>query len=235
MDTALFISALTLGLLGSFHCIGMCGAIALSLPVQHLEGWRKYVGIVLYNIGRVITYGVLGALLGSIGNTFSFFGWQQTLSVVLGVLLVIVCILTITRKRFSQSSWIQKYWNSRLINLIAPLFKNKKLYSPFFIGLLNGLLPCGLVYMAIAGAIATHHTHLGALFMMSFGLGTLPAMLLVGLTGNMISAKWRQLIHKSAPYVIGFMGILLILRGANLNIPYLSPKVEQGKMQCCHQ
>ncbi len=233
METGFIISAITLGFLGSFHCIGMCGAIALSLPVQHFSGFQRILGIFLYNIGRVITYGVMGAALGSLGGTFNFMGWQQSISILLGLLLIVVFVLAIRNKQIRQSSFFQKHWNNRIINIIAPLFHNKKLYSPFLIGLLNGLLPCGLVYMAIAGAVAMHHTLQGAMFMMSFGMGTLPAMFLVSLTGNIINVKWRNFFRKSAPYVIGIMGVLLILRGANLNIPYLSPKVEHNKMQCC--
>lgn len=211
----------------------MCGAIALSLPVQHFSGVQKVIGILLYNIGRIITYGIMGAILGSIGSAFNFMGWQQSISIVLGIMLVVVFIVAIRKKQISQSAFVQKHWNNKIVNAIAPLFQNKKLYSPLLIGLLNGLLPCGLVYMAIAGAVAMHHTFQGAVFMMSFGLGTLPAMFLVSITGNVIGVQWRNFFRKSAPYVIGLMGVLLILRGANLNIPYLSPKVEQNKMQCC--
>src|SRR5690606_30585371 len=136
------------------------------------------------------TYALLGAILGMVGNTFNFWGWQQSISIILGLLLVIVCVITIANKRIATSAFIQKNWNNKIINIIAPLFKSKKLSHTFLIGLLNGLLPCGLVYMAIAGAIAAHHAFEGMIFMASFGLGTLPAMLLLGITGNMLSIKW---------------------------------------------
>lgn len=235
MDTALLLSALTMGFLGSFHCIGMCGAIALSLPVQHLSGWRKYLGILYYNTGRVLTYGMIGWLSGSIGKAVSFPGWQQKLSIILGLLLLLICCLTLRKKAIQPPAFIQKHWNNRIIGYLAPLFRQPTLRSTFLIGLLNGLLPCGLVYMAIAGAIAVHHPYQGMLFMMSFGAGTMPAMMLVGLTGHMLSLRLRNSIRRSAPYVIGVMGLLLVLRGANLNIPYLSPKIVQDKMQCCHR
>src|SRR5690606_34362690 len=106
------------------HCIGMCGAIALSLPVQQFAGWKKYSGILLYNIGRVITYGAMGAVLGTLGSTFNFMGWQQALSVILGVLLFIICILAIKRNTIRQSAFVQKHWNNKLINIIASLFQN---------------------------------------------------------------------------------------------------------------
>lgn len=224
-----------MGFLGSFHCIGMCGAIALSLPVQHLNGWRRYLGILYYNTGRVVTYGLLGFVSGSIGHIISLPGWQQQLSIVLGVILLVICLSNITRNSLRPPAFVQQYWNNKIIAHLTPLLRLKTTQSTFLIGLLNGLLPCGLVYMAIAGAVAVHHPYQSMLFMMSFGTGTLPAMMLLGLTGNMVGLRLRSYIRKASPYVIGFMGILLILRGANLNIPYLSPHVNQNKMQCCHR
>lgn len=235
MDTALFLSALTMGFLGSFHCIGMCGAIALSLPVQHLSGWKRHLGVLYYNTGRIVTYGVIGLISGSIGNMISFPGWQQKLSVLLGLLLLLICYRTITKKRAKTPAFVQQYWNNRIISYLSPLFRHRTVSSTFLIGLLNGLLPCGLVYMAIAGAVAAHHPYQGMCFMMSFGLGTLPAMMLVGLTGNMLGQRLRSSIRNAAPYVIGMMGLLLVLRGANLDISYLSPKIAQDKVQCCHR
>lgn len=235
MDAALIISALSIGFLGSFHCIGMCGAIALSLPVQNLEGNKKVIGIILYNLGRACTYALLGGLIGSLGNIFNIWGWQQAISIGLGTIMVIACILTLANKKLvQQSSWMNK-WNQNVIKWIAPLFKSTKTTTPFCIGLLNGLLPCGLVYMAIAGALATHSTINGMLFMALFGIGTMPIMFAACFSGQFIHIKWRNLIRKSTPYIIGCMGIILLLRGANLDIPYLSPIMNQGHVQCCHR
>jgi sulfite exporter TauE/SafE len=234
MNTAFLLSAFMLGFFGSFHCIGMCGAIALSLPVQQLQGWKKVVGIILYNFGRVCTYALLGGILGSIGSTFQLWGLQQTVSIILGALLILLSILSFTHYQWKNNTLMQK-WNDQLILIIAPLFKSKKVITPFYIGILNGLLPCGLVYMAIAGAVATHHLFDGMIFMASFGIGTLPVMLLACFTGQFISVKWRMYIRKASPFIIACMGVLLILRGANLNIPYLSPVLAQGHVKCCHR
>lgn len=235
MNTALIISAITIGFLGSFHCIGMCGAIALSLPVQNLQGWKKSAGIILYNLGRIVTYALLGGLLGSIGNAFNLWGWQQAISIALGTLLVIACIVAISNSRIGKQGKWMNVWSEKIINLLAPLFKSKKVGTPFFIGLLNGLLPCGLVYMAIAGAVATHHTLDGMLFMASFGLGTAPIMIAACYSGQFIPIKWRNYLRKATPIIMGSMGLILVLRGANLNIPYLSPVMEQGHVSCCHR
>jgi len=231
--TLIIIPALTLGFLGSFHCVGMCGPIALSLPVGHLSGIRKTLGIISYNLGRVVTYAILGALFGMIGKTFVLFSSQQLLSIILGILLMLMFILMLVGKRImGNSTWLQQ-WNRTLSKTMAPLFQHKNPLVLSIIGLLNGLLPCGLVYMAITGAVAFASPWQSAVFMAFFGLGTLPAMMLVSIAGNMIQLSLRNTIRKISPYIIGLMGLLMILRGMNLNIPYFSPSLKQDKMKCC--
>lgn len=235
MTFAIVIAAFVLGFLGSFHCIGMCGPIALTLPVQHLNGFRKFAGILIYNSGRVFTYAFLGLLFGVIGMSFNLFGWQQILSILLGSLLVLLFISSFFQKRIFNNQFIQKHWNKYIIRWLTPLFHKKNMGNLFLIGLLNGLLPCGLVYMAVAGALATGNIIYSSLFMAFFGLGTLPAMITMSFAGSFISLTMRNRIRKSVPYIIGFMGILLILRGMNLNIPYLSPVMGMHSVvEACH-
>lgn len=230
MDSALMISALVMGLLGSFHCIGMCGPLALSLPVQHLQGFKKFLGIILYNLGRVITYATLGFILGLIGNQFVFFGWQQKISIALGILFLLYLIFSLFPTRVKSINWP---WKQPVMKALGKMYQSKNLSSVFIIGLLNGLLPCGLVYMALAGAFAAHHPSQSALFMGIFGLGTFPAMMSISFLGNVISLSFRNKIRKATPFIIGFMGLLLIVRGLNLGIPYLSPELKEKKMSCC--
>lgn len=235
MSIAVVLAALLLGFLGSFHCIGMCGPIALTLPVQHLEGFKKFTGIIIYNIGRVFTYAILGLLFGIIGMSFNLFGWQQILSIFLGSLLVLFFIASFFKQRFFNNQFIQKHWNKYIIRWLTPLFHKKNMGNLFLIGLLNGLLPCGLVYMAVAGALATGNILYSSLFMASFGLGTLPAMVTMSFAGSVFSLSMRNKIKRSVPYIVGFMGILLILRGMNLNIPYISPALSTtGAVENCH-
>ena len=113
-------------------------------------------------------------------------------------------------------------------------FQQRTFYSFFFIGMLNGLLPCGLVYLAVAGASATSGAIEGASYMALFGAGTLPVMLSVIVAGNFISVNIRNHIRKAMPYVILLIGILFILRGLNIGIPYVSPKMDKGKVHSCH-
>ncbi|MFN7014884.1 MAG: sulfite exporter TauE/SafE family protein [Bacteroidia bacterium] len=229
------IAALTMGFLGSFHCVGMCGPIALALPVGHFSGSRKIAAILLYNIGRILTYAAFGVLFGLIGQGFALAGFQQIMSVVIGCILLIVVLFPYS---WSPKLGIAK-WNgfvNKVKMKLGLLFKQRSFSALFSIGLLNGLLPCGLVYMAIAGSVAVADAIKGSLFMALFGVGTIPAMFIVTMVKDFISLNVRNKIQKAVPVFIGVMAILLILRGLNLGIPYISPKVQQAEcttMSCC--
>lgn len=234
----LIIAAISLGLLGSFHCIGMCGPIALALPVHQYSPLKKYLGIFLYNLGRVATYTFLGVVFGLLGQSFFLGGFQQILSIVIGVLLLLSVILTNVKTLNTAKGlgFIYSFINSVKLQL-GNLFNKKGLHFLFFIGLLNGLLPCGLVYLGIAGAIATGHYIKGAEFMFYFGIGTVPVMYAVAFLGQFITVKYRNHIRQAMPYVVSMMAVLLIIRGMNLGIPYLSPQFEKEthKVSCCEK
>ena len=232
------LAALTLGFLGSFHCVGMCGPIALALPVDHSHPAKRILGTLSYNLGRILTYGAMGALFGLLGKGFVMAGYQQWLSLGLGVAILVDVLWP---KSFSTSTpLLQPLYKVVAIikQTLGGLFIKKSMESLLFIGLLNGLLPCGLVYMGVAGAIATGSPMQGALFMMAFGLGTAPAMLGVTLLSGSITLQWRNNIRKAVPVVVSTMAILLILRGLSLGIPYISPemsKTDCSKHTCCHK
>jgi sulfite exporter TauE/SafE len=234
----LIIAAISLGLLGSFHCIGMCGPIALALPVHQYSPLKKYLGIFLYNLGRVVTYTFLGVVFGLLGQSFFLGGFQQILSIAIGVLLLLSVILTNVKALNTTKGlgFIYSFINSVKLQL-GSLFNKKGLHFLFFIGLLNGLLPCGLVYLGIAGAIATGHYIKGAEFMFYFGVGTVPVMYAVAFLGQFITLKYRNHIRQAMPYVVSVMAVLLIVRGLNLGIPYLSPQFEKEthKVSCCEK
>lgn len=234
----LVLAAISLGLLGSFHCIGMCGPIALALPVHQYSPFKKYLGIFLYNLGRVTTYTFLGVVFGLLGQSFFLGGFQQILSITIGILLLLSVILTNVKSLNSAKSlgFIYAFINSVKIQL-GNLFNKKGLHFLFFIGLLNGLLPCGLVYLGIAGAIASGHFLKGAEFMFYFGIGTVPVMYAVAFLGQFITLKYRNHIRQAMPYVVSVMAVLLIVRGLNLGIPYLSPQFEKesNKVTCCEK
>lgn len=234
----LLIAAISLGFLGSFHCVGMCGPISMALPLNSPSITSKIIGAFIYNFGRLVTYSLLGALFGIVGKGFIIAGYQQTLSIALGILLLLIIFIPnhfLSRFRFTGN--IYKI-SSHLKTHLSQLFRKKSSSSLFLIGILNGLLPCGLVYLGIAGAIATGNSINGSLFMAAFGLGTLPAMLTISLFGSSISLSARRRITKSVPVFVSIMALLLILRGLNLGIPYISPKIG-GKTvvekTCCHK
>lgn len=225
------ISGFSIGILGSFHCIGMCGPLALALPVQQLESNKKTFAILLYNLGRALSYALMGAVFGIIGSSFALFNLQQWLSIVAGSFILIV--LLISQFGGAKIPLIAKYNQIVKTKLTSYLMADKTLGSYLSIGILNGFLPCGLVYMAIAASVATGSVLNSSLLMLSFGLGTLPLMALTMAFGKFISMNVRTILSKMSPYIIMCVAVLLILRGLNLGIPYVSPKHEQGHMKCC--
>lgn len=216
-------STFTIGLLGSLHCVGMCGPIALALPSG--KGRMKFItGRLLYNLGRVVTYTIIGALFGLLGLSLSMAGFQQWLSIVTGVVMILMVLLPIRYAQKLNLPWLSQF-NRWLKQRFSYFFKKSNWYSHFFIGLFNGLLPCGLVYVALAAAIASGSIVDGMLYMGLFGLGTMPLMLAVALAGNIVKISWRNKISRLVPYFVTLLGLLFILRGLNLGIPYLSPEI----------
>ncbi len=217
------VSALTLGLIGSFHCAGMCGPIAVALPLGKGSTNRKLLGGIAYNLGRTVTYALMGAAFGLLGKGLSLAGFQSTVSIIMGSIMILSIIFPRLFKNltFFENTTIKL--TSKLQAQFGLLFNKGSIKSLFLIGLLNGLLPCGLVYAALAGSIATASVELGILFMVMFGLGTIPMLLGISLLGNMASLSLRKTFNKVLPFVIVIIGAIFILRGLDLKIPYLSP------------
>lgn len=225
--------ALSLGFLGSFHCVGMCGPIALAIPVQRTSRFSMIYGTLVYNSGRLAAYSLMGLVFGLLGKGFALAGWQNSLSIALGTLLLLALILPASIKKPFRISFLLRLLE-RLKSKVRKLFGTRNLRSLFLIGLLNGFLPCGLVYLGIAGSVATGDALKGALFMAAFGLGTFPAMMTVTLIRERIGLRFRETIRKTVPVFVGIMAVLLILRGMNLGIPYISPSLETSSGSCHH-
>lgn len=230
------LAALSIGFVGSMHCIGMCGPIALALPVHGKSAFTRVAGPLLYNAGRVLTYFVLGMVFGLLGKGFVIGGYQQWLSIVMGVtVLVIVLLPASVKTRLSMITVIAPAI-AKVKSLLGRFLTQRTAGSLFVIGVLNGLLPCGLVYLAVAGAIATGDVLKSGVFMAVFGLGTIPAMLFVTMAKTIVSVNIRSKISKAIPVFTIVMACLLILRGLDLGIPYLSPKLSKTdctKHSCC--
>ncbi len=220
----LVITAFIMGSVGSLHCVGMCGPLALSLPVVGDNYYSKFKATLLYNLGRMFTYAALGAFFGLVGATFALAGFQQGLSVFLGITILLFLA-------WPKQGWLTKSHHltqqlfARLRKTLAGLFNRHNYQSVFFIGLVNGLLPCGLVYIALAGAVATGSVAESSVFMSAFGLGTLPLMWSLSFFGSFINLKTRVTIRKAYPYLMFVMACLLIVRGIGVDLPFISPQV----------
>ncbi|MBN2745642.1 MAG: sulfite exporter TauE/SafE family protein [Bacteroidales bacterium] len=226
------ISGLILGLITSFHCVGMCGPIAIALPLHGSTKLQKLLGGILYNLGRTVTYMIMGMVFGLIGQGLGALGFQRWVSIITGVLMISTVFFPSIFK-FSLGGVEKKGFS--LINAVKKglrrLFSTKSYLSLFTIGLLNGLLPCGPLYSALIISTGTGHAVSSVLFMMMFGLGTIPLLLVVTIIGNFVSGAIRNKVNKALPVVIVIIGILFILRGLELGIPYLSPTREKIEMK----
>ncbi|MBP6127553.1 sulfite exporter TauE/SafE family protein [Flavobacterium sp.] len=216
-------SALIFGFISSLHCVGMCGPIAMMLPIDQNNSFKKWSQIATYQLGRVVAYASLGLLFGVLGSGFFFAGFQQQLSILVGVLMILIAI--IPENKLAQYNFSKPIYKliSTVKTQLGLQFKNKSYKSLFLIGLFNGYLPCGMVYAALFGAMAMNHVFLGSLYMILFGLGTIPLMTVVVNLLKSTSFAFYTKIQKAIPIVIIFIGILFIVRGFGLNIPYVSP------------
>ena len=216
------------GILGSFHCVGMCGPIALALPAGRGSGAAFVAGRLLYNGGRLLTYTALGAVAGLFGKSLQLAGFQQTLSVVSGGLILLLVVFPATLSgRFRRASGLERLLG-KVKQTMGRLFSRQTTWALGAIGLLNGLLPCGFVYLALAGAISMPSVAGAMGYMFLFGLGTFPLMFLLSLSGKLIRPRLRYFFNRAVPYAATLMALLFILRGLNLGIPYLSPALAQS-------
>ncbi|OJJ22364.1 hypothetical protein BKI52_06690 [marine bacterium AO1-C] len=229
-------TAFVIGIVSSFHCIGMCGPIALGATASGKHCKNPWLMPFFYNVGRVLTYTLLGLIVGALGRGIVLSSSQQLLSILIGIVLLAMYALpkVITRQAdllrvvHKGSRWFKQRFHAQLYQ--------KKIESSIFRGMLNGFLPCGSVYLALAGAIATGSIGQGVLYMFFFGLGTFPLMFLITWAGNRVKPKTRHFIYKKATPVIAItLACVFIVRGLNLNIPYLSPKISKSgtQIECC--
>lgn len=216
-------SAFILGLISSLHCIGMCGPIAMMLPIDRSNETKKATQIITYQLGRLSAYAVIGLIFGLLGRGFLLAGIQQNISIFIGIAMILIAV--IPEKIFANYNFSKPVYKiiSKVKSSLGNQFKNKSYKSIFTIGLLNGFLPCGMVYAALFGAIAMQSASLGTLYMLLFGLGTVPLMTIVVYINSIIKLPFRNKIQKVIPYAAVIIGVLFILRGLGLGIPYISP------------
>ncbi|MEH6514161.1 sulfite exporter TauE/SafE family protein [Maribacter arcticus] len=219
----MILSAVILGLMGSLHCVGMCGPIAFMLPVDQTNNYKKFGQIFIYHFGRLMAYGIIGLVFGFLGKGLSIFGAQQKLSIAIGIIMILVVL--IPYKIFNKYNLSKPIYKviSKVKNQLGKELKKKSPDTFLTIGFLNGFLPCGLVYMALFGAIAMGNALQGSLYMMLFGLGTVPLMTTAIYFSGLLKGGIRQKVQRVMPVFVVVIGLLFILRGLGLGIPYVSP------------
>lgn len=219
----MLVSAFILGLVGSLHCVGMCGPIAFMLPVSRTNSLKKISQISIYHFGRLLSYSIIGLIFGIVGKGLYIFGLQQQLSIVIGVLMILIVLVPYqTFNKYNFSKPIYKLI-SKVKNALGKELQKKTPDTFLTIGFLNGFLPCGLVYMAVFAAIASGSALQGSIYMLIFGLGTIPLMTTAIYFSQFLKGNARQRIQKAIPVFIVLIGALFILRGLGLGIPYISP------------
>ena len=219
----MLLSAFILGLLGSFHCVGMCGPIAFMLPVDRSNSRKKVSQIAIYHFGRLLAYSLIGLVFGLIGKSLYIFGFQQQLSIIIGILMIFIVV--IPQKTFNKYNFSKPIYKviSKVKSSLGKALKKKTMDTFLTIGFLNGFLPCGLVYMAVFAAMGLGNAVGGSFYMAVFGLGTIPLMTTAIYFSHFLKGAARQRIQKIIPVFVVLIGALFILRGLGLGIPYLSP------------
>lgn len=218
--------AFVTGLFGSLHCIGMCGPLAFSVPSYHSALWAVSLDKLVYQLGRIISYVILGLLIGLIGKQIWMADLQQNISLLTGILILTAAVL-----RIFDVVLIKKLPFFNPINkLLITAYQHKA--NHLIIGILNGFLPCGFVYLAMAGAVNTPSVSDAAQYMFWFGLGTSPVMFLAALGFSMLKPLYQQLNKKLIPALMILLGIWFVLRGLSLDIPYLSPAPKAAVENC---
>jgi sulfite exporter TauE/SafE len=213
------VAAFTMGFVGSVHCVGMCGPIVMALPVRTHSWLHKSLKYLLYHFGRLITYSLLGFVFSFIGKGFVFAGLQQFVCIVAGILMILSVFIIYRPVHFVWFDEMATGLRSRIGQYMRHYFQRAKATDFVILGMLNGILPCGMIYAALLSSVATTGNVSGSFFMFFFGLGTVPIMLLIGLMGGVIGFKWRSKLRGLTPLITIAVGILLLLRGFQVEVP----------------
>lgn len=219
------LAGLAFGFFGSVHCVGMCGPLALSLPGSQRDRGRYVLERLLYNLGRAVTYALLGALVGTLGMLTSLTGVQQWVSIGIGAVMLLAATVPWVSRQVQALEQAPAPFLGRVMQPIGTLYKRGGMGALFVVGLLNGLLPCGFVYAALATAITSGTVTASMTFMAAFGLGTIPAMFGVSVADRLAPASWRRRLYRLIPVGLALVGLLLIVRGLALG-SMLSPNLQ---------
>lgn len=232
MDMINLPTALLIGLAGSLHCVGMCGPLLFALPLDASGIWQVLRQMLTYHSGRILTYSALGILFGSLGKGLAVAGFQQILSISAGVFMLGMAVMSWRFERLVTALPGFGAFTQRVKAGMGNRMRKNPNGSTFSLGMFNGLLPCGMVYAALAGALATTDTYEGGLFMAVFGLGTLPLLLLLSVAGRSFGRGIQQKIKLAQPILLGLAGLLLIQRGLHLDLSLFESAVPKAGADC---
>jgi sulfite exporter TauE/SafE len=237
MATWALTAAFLLGLGGSAHCLGMCGPLVVMMPFKNFTGARLILAQLSYHLSRALAYAAMGLVFGLFGQGIGLFSKTQHLSLFMGAVVIVMVFFPKIIARLSSTKFFAKI-SQKHGRYLRQVHQTQSLAAMAALGFFNGLLPCGLSYAAIGGAIALGHTGQAVLFMLIFGIGTSPALIALGSAQNLVKPSVRLKFSKLSPIMGILLGVLLILRGLDLGIPYLSPKIEKSchnteEVSCC--
>lgn len=227
MNIALLISTFLLGIGGSLHCVGMCGPLALAVPFGN-GAQKKWVAILVYYLSKAMGYGLMGAVLGVLGKGVFLMDWQRGLSIIAGIFVVLLVCFPLLKGRSGKFIFQRQYEKLFQVMRLRPMLMHFSL-----LGLLNSFLPCGLVYAALAVAIVSGGVIQGFFAMFLFGIGTMPLLIALAAFGTRINARYKTSLLSVSKIMSVVIGVLLILRGLNLGIPYVSPHTDNGEVKSC--
>lgn len=186
----------------------------------------------VYHSGRILTYAALGILFGLLGKGLALAGMQKVLSIAAGVFMLGMALMSWKFEQLVTALPGFGVFTQKVKSGIGRMLRSNPNGSTFSIGLLNGLLPCGMVYAALAGALASFGGVEGGIFMAVFGLGTLPLLLAVSLFSQSLSLTIRQKIRVAQPVLLCIVGFLLLQRGLKLDLSLFESAVPKAGMDC---
>lgn len=203
--------------------MGMCGPLTLVLPLEHKKPVKKALQVATYHLGKTTAYVGLGILFNLLGRGLFIREYQQIFSIVVGVVMIVMVLLSLMNIKINTFNRPIYVLVGKIKYALGKQLRHKNLYSVFLIGFFNGFLPCGLVYVALFGAVAQPQLWASIQYMMAFGLGTIPLLTLTIYLGDFLSQTTKRYVQKIIPFVIIIIGMLFIFRGLGLGIPYISP------------
>ncbi|MEX1239138.1 MAG: sulfite exporter TauE/SafE family protein [Cyclobacteriaceae bacterium] len=220
----MWVTALLIGFAGSFHCLGMCSPLAMAVTSMKPSAlFNRF----LYNTGRITTYALMGSIVSGAGFLLPFHKFQNIISIALGLALLVIGFGGLRKITIPGLTSLMQKLSSRLKALFGRQLKHKSMGAIVILGALNGLLPCGLTFIALTWCLTLKGPLDGFNFMLLFGAGTLPVML--GVTGILpvLINRFNWNLQRVTTAVLIFSGCILIARVFIIHLPHAS-SLNQG-------